>query len=545
MTKHSAEFAGRAAPVQFSGRRWGGVRPGAWPPVAFRVVLRVGLMAAVLAIPMSAQDTMRFPDTLGAEGVEGSSRILVLAAASLSQTLPDLSLRWTGASGVEPRISFDASSRLAPQVIAGAPVDVFISADKNWVDWLVERGAADAAAVRRLWDNEMVVITPSAGYVGIGRSGEDSEPRVAGVQSLIGLERIALAGEAVPAGRYAEAALREAGLWDEIRPSVVRGGSVRSTLEWVARGEVDAGVVYRTDAVGDARVRIAFELPTVAFAGPTYYGVVPAGAPNADAASRFLDFLADDAMSSPMLQLRPLDRTGPFPSEPLVDPRSAIKLSFLVAFAAALLGLAPAVAVGWLFARKQFFGKTLLSTVVLAPLVMPPVVTGFLLLEILGRNALLGGLLEGLGLPVSFTLIGAVIAALVVGFPLYVIAVRGAFEAVDHRYEELSWTLGVPPSSTFRRISLPLALPGIAAGALLAFARALGEFGATVVLAGNLEGETRTIALGVYSLLESPNGRQGTWVLVGASVVLSVVALVGYEALSRRQRRRILEHHDA
>ena len=130
-------------------------------------------------------------------------------------------------------------------------------------------------------------------------------------------------------------------------------------------------------------------------------------------------------------------------------------------------------------------------------------------------------------------------AALVVGFPLYVLSVRTAFESVDTHYEELSWTLGVPPRSTFTRISLPLAVPGIAAGALLAFARALGEFGATVVLAGNVEGTTRTIALAVYTLLEAPEGQRATWVLVGASVALSLAALVGYEALSRWQRRKL------
>ena len=173
----------------------------------------------------------------------------------------------------------------------------------------------------------------------------------------------------------------------------------------------------------------------------------------------------------------------------------------------------------------------------LAPLVIPPVVTGFLLLSLLGTQAPLGRALAAVGLSVPFTLVGATLAALVVGFPLYVVAVRGAFEVVDPHLEELSWTLGVPPWQTFRRVSLPLALPGIAAGAVLAFARALGEFGATVVLAGNVEGQTRTIALAVYSLLESPTGREAIWVLVGASVVLSLAALLGFEALTRRQRR--------
>jgi molybdate transport system permease protein len=152
-------------------------------------------------------------------------------------------------------------------------------------------------------------------------------------------------------------------------------------------------------------------------------------------------------------------------------------------------------------------------------------------------------MLASLGLPIPFTLLGATIAALVVGFPLYVISVRGAFEAVDPLYEELSSTLGISPRQTFLRVSLPLALPGIVAGAVLAFARALGEFGATIVLAGNLEGSTRTIALAVYTLLESPSGRETTWILVGASVGLSLLALLGFETLSRRQKERLEDRH--
>jgi molybdate transport system permease protein len=142
-------------------------------------------------------------------------------------------------------------------------------------------------------------------------------------------------------------------------------------------------------------------------------------------------------------------------------------------------------------------------------------------------------------MPIPFTLLGATLAALTVGLPLYIVSIRNAFQTVDPSLEDVSLTLGNRPFPTFLRITLPLALPGIAAGAVLAFARALGEFGATVVLAGNIEGSTRTIALAVYTLLESPQGRETIWVLVGASVVLSLLALLGYEALSRRQRRQM------
>jgi molybdate transport system permease protein len=166
-------------------------------------------------------------------------------------------------------------------------------------------------------------------------------------------------------------------------------------------------------------------------------------------------------------------------------------------------------------------------------------VTGFILLSIFGTQSPIGAWLAGLGLPIPFTLLGATLAALAVGLPLYVISVRNAFQAVDPSYEEVAQTLGQRPWTAFRRVTFPLALPGIAAGAVLAFARALGEFGATVVLAGNVEGSTRTIALAVYTLLESPQGRGAIWVLVGASVALSLLALLGFEVLSRHQRKQM------
>jgi molybdate transport system permease protein len=222
-----------------------------------------------------------------------------------------------------------------------------------------------------------------------------------------------------------------------------------------------------------------------------------------------------------------------------VDPVAALVLSLEVAAASTLLTLAPAVVAARWLAVRDLPGKWLVTALVLVPLVLPPVVTGLLLLDLLGRNGPVGQWLEPLGLRITFTWTGAVIAAAVVGFPLYVIAIRQAFEAIDPRYEEVAATLGDPPLAAFRRVVLPLALPGIAAGAVLAFARALGEFGATVVLAGNVEGRTRTLALAVYTLLDAPGDDPALPELVGASLFLALVSLVAYEALVRWQRRRL------
>jgi molybdate transport system permease protein len=222
-----------------------------------------------------------------------------------------------------------------------------------------------------------------------------------------------------------------------------------------------------------------------------------------------------------------------------VDPVAALRLSLSVASVATALSLPVAVVVAWALARWRFPGKTALTLAVMAPLVLPPVVTGLLLLWLFGRTGWLGAPLHALGIPVVFSWAGAVLAAAVVGFPLFVMTLRQAFEGVDRRCEEVSLTLGVPPAATWRRVSLPLALPGIAAATVLAFARALGEFGATAVVAGNVEGRTRTLALAVYTLLDAPGGDAQVLPLVAASLLLSLAAAGAYEALVRRQRARL------
>lgn len=221
---------------------------------------------------------------------------------------------------------------------------------------------------------------------------------------------------------------------------------------------------------------------------------------------------------------------------------SAILLSLQVGLLCALLGAPPAILMGYGLARRAFRGKALVSTLLLAPLVTPPVVTGYLLLKAFGRSSPWGAWLDAHGVHIAFGFWGAVLAALVMGLPLYVTAIRAAFEAVDPRLEEVAASSGLRPWAVFRRVTLPLAWPGVLAGAVLAFARALGEFGATIVLAGNLEGETRTIPLALYSLLESPNGDSQARPLLLGSLLLAFGALATHEVLLRRQRRGLELH---
>lgn len=467
-------------------------------------------------------------------------RLLVLAAASLSDVLPRIGKEWERLGGRPLAFSFDATSRLAVQAAQGGSGDVFFSADAAWIHWLEAEGALSPGSATHFAANDLVIVVPS------------DAPMPVGLQRLSEFKRVALAGENVPAARYAREALEQLGVWSEVKDRVIRGGSVRATLEWVSRGEVPAGIVYRTDAIAEPSVQIAFIFDGVQYPKALYWAAPLASTLYEESVADFLDFVSGDVGQASLqeagFRLPQADigdgSIGAFSNkvtdrESPASISSAIRLSLIVAFLATIVGLIPAVGLGWVLARFDFRGKAILSTIVTAPLVMPPVVTGFLLLSVLGASTPLGGLVASLGFPVPFTILGASIAALVVGLPLYVISVRGAFEAVDPMYEELSWTLGCSRLKTFFRVSLPLALPGIAAGAVLAFARSLGEFGATVVLAGNVEGSTRTIPLAVYTLLESPTGRETIWVLVGASVGISLLALLGFETLSRRQKSRL------
>ncbi|ANU08762.1 Molybdenum transport system permease protein ModB [Paraurantiacibacter namhicola] len=212
-----------------------------------------------------------------------------------------------------------------------------------------------------------------------------------------------------------------------------------------------------------------------------------------------------------------------------------IGLSLKVAIAAVAVTLPIAYALAWLLARRQFRGKLLLDAAVHLPLVVPPVVTGWLLLVAFGRNGPVGRVLEDwFGVTLVFSWTGAALAAGVMALPLMVRAMRLSIEAVDRRLVDAARTLGSSPWAAFRRITLPLSLPGIFAGIMLGFARALGEFGATITFAANIPGQTRTLPLAIYTALQSPGGEAMVTRLALVSVALSIIAIVASEYLVRR-----------
>ncbi len=200
------------------------------------------------------------------------------------------------------------------------------------------------------------------------------------------------------------------------------------------------------------------------------------------------------------------------------------RFTVLMALIATALVLPPAIGIGWLLARRSFPGKTLLETVVSLPLVLPPVASGLLLLWFFGRRSPVGRALDAAGVEIIFTWKAVVIAMMVISFPLVARSVRAGIEQVDRRYEQIAATLGAGPLRILRTITLPLASRGIAAGAVLGFSRALGEFGATIMIAGAIPGQTRTIAVGIYTLVET--GREdAAWLLVLISAVLAFGAI--------------------
>jgi molybdate transport system permease protein len=486
-------------------------------------------------------------------GVSAQDAPRIYGASSLTDVLETLADRFEKEGGSRPRLSLGGSSRLARQVQEGAAADIIIVADPRWLDVLANDDLIDTPSRRVLLTNRLVIAVPK------------TDLRVEAPGDLAGVRRIAVAAPVVPAGQRAREALTGHGLLPAIAGKLVQSPSVRAALALAARGEVDAAIVYRTDALAEPKTRTAYTFRESSHQPIRYpIALTPRGAASPAARALYAFLVGSEGASVFAAAGFGVSLTGSTGSgtgstgtgntggggtgssggtgsagntdTPLSPPkaewRGPLFRSLWVATLSLLLIAVPGVLLGWLLARRRFPGKSLLSTALMTPLVLPPVVTGYLLLWAFGRN----GPLAGLGLELAFTRWGAVIASATVGFPLLIIMARTAIEAVDPRYEQLAETLGRRPLAAFVQVTLPMALPGVAAGCVLAFARALGEFGATAVLAGDVPGETRTLALAVFALYEQPGGAQAAQILIAISLALCFVALVGFERLTRGQR---------
>lgn len=455
----------------------------------------------------------------------GPDAIVVSAAVSLTEALESMS------SGLEQRLgravvlNLGGSNSLARQIAAGAPVDVFISADTEQVQRLEASGRIAAGTAVPLLSNRLVVVTDPGRRLAI-RSAEDLRAP--------GVRRVAMGDPAaVPAGVYARRWLERAGLWAAVQPKIVPGTSVRAALAAVDAGEADAAIVYATDARAARHAVVAFEVPADAAPPILYMAAIVADAPHPDGARALLRMLREPAATAVFERFgfsRPaggVERADTAVAEPAIDWPTLWRIgqfTVLVALAATVLMLPPAIVVAWILARRRFFGKVILETLTSLPLVLPPVATGLILLRVLGRRGPLGAVLAGGGIDIVFTWKAVVLAMAIMGFPLVVRTARAGFEQVTRRYEQVAETLGAGPARVFFSISLPLASRNVLAGALLGFSRALGEFGATIVVAGSLPGRTRTIAVAIFGYVETGQDAHAM-VLLGASAVIAFGAV--------------------
>jgi molybdate transport system permease protein len=219
---------------------------------------------------------------------------------------------------------------------------------------------------------------------------------------------------------------------------------------------------------------------------------------------------------------------------------TAIRLSLRVSSVAVLVSLPLGILVALALARGRFWGKSLLNGIVHLPLILPPVVTGFILLILFGRRGPVGSFLDDwFGIVLSFRWTGAALACGVMGFPLMVRSIRLSIEAVDRKLEEAAGTLGASPPWVFLTVTLPLILPGVLAGLILAFAKAMGEFGATITFVSNIPGETQTLSAAIYTFTQVPGGDQGAMRLTLVAIAISMVALLASEILAQRIGRKV------
>jgi molybdate transport system permease protein len=461
--------------------------------------------------------------------------ITLFSAASTAGLMNELASRYEKETGILVQVNLASSGNLARQIQQGAQADIFLSANVKWMDSLQAKGLLKNESRRDLLSNRLVLVSPKDRPMTFDLDYDSDLPAI-----FTGPIATGDPGH-VPAGAYAKEAMEHFEWFDALAGRMTNSSSAKAAMLLVEQGEVAMGIVYRSDAMASAKVNIVAEFPAkshtpivypvalVSDAKPTAVTFLAwlGGSTDQDAISRF-GFAATDTN----------DSLAAAPASNEIDSAgclTAVMLSLKVAGVSVLLLAIPSVVIGWLLARKEFPGKRLLSAAVYIPLVVPPIATGYLLLMVLGVNGPVGQwLYEFFGIRLAFHWTGAAVASAVVAFPLMVRSVRLAITGIDVRLESAALTLGSNRIQTFLSITLPLAWPGIVAGAVLAFARSMGEFGATVTFAGNFAGQTRTLPLAAFGHMQTPGGEDAAMQLVAISIGLSVFSILAAEWLAGR-----------
>ena len=420
------------------------------------------------------------------------AEVNVYAAASLTDVLKEIAVNYEKQSSDKILFNFGASSLLARQIIEHAPANIFFSADEAKMDDVQKAGLIVTETRRDLLSNSLVIVVPN-----------DSNLVIPSPDQLVDkTQKIAIADpRAVPAGIYTKKYLSRIGLWEKLEPKMVPTENVRAALAAVESGNVDAGFVYKTDANISEKLKIAFSVPIEKGPVIRYPVAIIKRGQKQRRGGRFsaLSGIGERAKAIRAVWVyRKILAMWPTPAEWQI-----VGFTLVVCALSTLIILPLGLAVAWPLARCRWPGKVLVETLVTLPLVLPPVATGLLLLKLLSRGSGIGRFLhEHLGLDIVFTWRAVVAAAAVMSFPLLVRSARVGFQTVNQRFEQIARTLGAGDARVFFTITLPLASRGIIAGIVLAFARAVGEFGATIMVAGNIPGRTTTLSLEIFETVQ-------------------------------------------
>lgn len=482
------------------------------------LLISVFLISATVTVPASSQE-----------------RVIVFAASSMKDALDQISASFEADHpGIDIVLSYASSGVLARQIANNAPVDIFVSASTDWMDYLVEQNRVKPSDIKSLAENKLVVVAPE-------NTSDDSDWRV-----ILERGRFVIGDPShVPAGIYAQQALEAQSLWDSASQNAVFAENIRVALGIVERDEVGAGILYQSDVQLIDGLQIIHTFSDKDHAEISY-PVAQLNVTN-DRAGEFYNFLFTKGAQSTLAAYGFNSVGTETSSEVVARPTTEIPtpnlwpiifLSLQVALVAMLFAVPLAYAVAFLLARYEFRGKAFVQALVMTPLVMPPVVTGYLLLLLFGNKGEIGQFLTYFGIEFAFKWTGAALAAGLMAFPLLVRPMRLSIEAIDQGIVEAANTLGADAWTRFRTVFLPLSLPGIIAGAVLGFAKSLGEFGATITFVSNIPDETQTLSLAIYSFLQSPNGDEAALTLMLISIAIALGAVLLSEMVSSRLYRK-------
>jgi len=464
--------------------------------------------------------------------------VLVLAAASLTDVLSEIGKQYE-TDGRRVRFSFGGSDALAAQVRRGAPADIVVFAGASPMDGLEAEGLIDPGTRRDLATNSLVVVR---------RAGPGLDLHSLRDLTTVYTGKVAIADpQLAPAGRYAEAAMRGAGLWEGLSRRLILAADVRAALSAVSSGNAEFGFAYLTDTYAIKDIQLALTVPAGSYPPIAYPAAVVSASNRRAAADDFLRYMAIDAQSQ-RLWAQYGFATDAAPQAgatagagPRASDASIVLLSLRVAGLAMLFVTPLGLAVAWLLVRKRVPGRFWIEALVSLPLALTPVVVGFALLNVLGRNSALGGLFHrAFGGDIAFTWVAAALASAVVAFPLSVRAFMVAFAGVDRRLELAARGLGAAPWRVLFTITLPLAYQGVLAGLLLGFVRALSEFGATIIVAGNIPGQTQTLPLAIFTRISSGQDSAATRLIITSAVLAAVTIAIHNYLLTRAARARPL-----